>query len=185
MSFLPDKYEVPKSSGNYLRFEEGENKFRIMDNAVIGYEYWVTDKEGNKKPVRKRMNEAIPVEELEGDELPKHFWAFPVYNYAEEKIQILEITQKGIMRDIRALEKSKDWGDPQNYDLLVTRTGKKLDTKYSVNPVPPKPMDKGIIQYYKDLELNLEALFDNNDPFEASEKKKKDKFIDEVSKEIE
>ena len=177
--FLDSDYEVPQKAGNYMRFDEDENKFRILDKPIMGYEYWITNKDGSRKPIRKQMDEDIPVEELEGDEIPKHFWAMPVYNYQEEKIQILEITQKSILKSIRALERSKDWGSPLNYDIIVFKTGQKLETRYNVQPAPPKPLSKALLDDYKDMEIDLEALFEGKDPFG------KDKFIDEVSKKIE
>ena len=108
----------------------------------MGYEYWITNKDGSRKPIRKHMDENLPVEELEGDEIPKHFWAMPIYNYQEEKIQVLEITQKSILKAIRALERSKDWGSPLNYDIIVFKSGQKLETRYNIQPAPPKPLSK-------------------------------------------
>lgn len=185
MTFLPENYELPESVGNYMRFEKGANKFRILDKAVIGYEGWKTQEDGSKKPVRKRQGEAINVDEVDKEDEIKHFWAFPVYNYQEEKVQILEITQKGIMKEIRALERSKDWGSPLEYDITVTRTGDKLETRYTVQPSPPKKLDPAITKYYKDLKINLDALFDNEDPFADSKvKNMTDEEIAEVADKV-
>jgi len=112
-----------------------------------------------------------------GDE-PKHFWAFVVWNYKDEKVQILEVTQKGIMKAIRNLVNDEDWGDPKNYDLVVTREGEGLETEYSVNPKPKTELDKGIQVFYKDLNINLEALFDGDDPFSTNIK------VDELPEEL-
>ena len=54
MSILPENYEVPESAGNYMKFEEGENTFRIVSNVIVGWEYWIEDAEGNRKPIRVR-----------------------------------------------------------------------------------------------------------------------------------
>ena len=94
----------------------------------------------------------------------------PVYNYQEEKIQILEITQKGIQKGIRALSRDIDWGSPLNYDLVVTREGKELNTKYQVNPKPAKNLDKGIQKLFEDMHIDLTALYRNDDPFKSNEK---------------
>lgn len=162
--FLPSDYEIPDSSTGYMKFEEGENRFRVLSSAIIGWESWVKDKEGNRRPKRWRMEEQIPAEEI-GDD-PKHFWAFVVWNYKTERVQILEITQKGIMRSIKALTKNEKWGDPKNYDIVVTRTGKTMqDTEYQVTPDPKEDLDKGIKKFYEDLEIDLEALYRGEDPF--------------------
>ena len=103
---------------------------------------------------------------------------FGIEKQEEEKIQILEITQKSILKSIRALERSKDWGSPLNYDIIVFKTGQKLETRYNVQPAPPKPLSKALLDDYKDMEIDLEALFEGKDPFG------KDKFVDEVSEKI-
>jgi hypothetical protein len=175
--FLPDKYSMPDANTGYFRFKQGENKFRVLSSAIVGWESWVDD-DGKRKPLRFRMDEKIPVDKI-GDD-PKHFWAFVVWNYAEEKIQILEITQKGIMKSIQSLVSDEDWGDPKNYDLVVTRTGEGLETEYQVNPKPKKELDKGIIQFYKDLNINLEALFSGGDPFKSESSELTDKEMDEI-----
>jgi hypothetical protein len=176
--FLDDKYEVPQKSGNYMRWIDGENKFRILGKPVLGWEGWKEQKDGGRKPVRKHMDEIISVDEVDEEDKIKHFWAMPVWNYQEEKVQILEITQKGIQKSIRAMEKSKDWGSPLEYDILVTKSGQKLETEYQVNPIPPKKLDPAIYVIYENMEINLEALFEGEDPFAS----KID--IDKVSKEI-
>lgn len=176
MSFLPDKYEIPSASTGYMKFKQGENKFRILSNAIVGWESWVVDEEGNRKPLRWRMGEKVPAEKI-GDN-PKHFWAFVVWNYNEEKVQILEITQKGIMRAIKALTADEDWGDPRNYDIVVIRTGEGMETEYQVKPKPKSKLDEGILRFYKDLTINLEALFEGKDPFESE-----DLAIEEIFKE--
>ena len=168
-NFLPDNYEVPQKSGNYFRFIEGENRFRILSSPIIGWETWIENKDGSRKPIRKPMDKPFNVDEVDNPEDIKHFWAMPIYNYQEEKIQILEITQKGIQKSIKALAKDVDWGSPVNYDLVVTREGKELNTKYQVNPKPAKKLDEGILQLYKDMKIDLTALYRNDDPF-SSEK---------------
>ena len=59
-NFLPQDYEIPQDVGNYMKFEDGENKFRILDKPIIGWEGWKTHSDGSHKPVRKRMIESIP-----------------------------------------------------------------------------------------------------------------------------
>src|ERR1700731_3705061 len=42
--FLPENYERPVSSGNYMKFADGPNKLRIMSAPIFGHEYWTKDK---------------------------------------------------------------------------------------------------------------------------------------------
>lgn len=170
MDFLPVDYKIPETS-NYMKFAQGENRFRIISKPIIGYEFWVTEGE-SRKPVRRRMNEEIQVGELE-DGVVKHFWAFVVYNFDAQKIQILELTQKGLMKSVTNLGKNKKWGSPLNYNLVVTKTGEKMATEYQITP---EPTDKKEDEFIKDIKIkaekmniNLEALYTGDDPFAAVE----------------
>ena len=169
--FLPKEYEVPVKSGNFMKFQNGENKFRILASPILGWETWKDLPEGGRKPVRTTMDKPFTTEEVEGGDPNnvKHFWAMPVWNYQEERMQILEITQKGIQKSIRAMEKSEDWGSPLEYDILVTKTGQKLETEYQVMPKPPKKLDPGIQQLFKDMQININALYEGKDPFAVDE----------------
>ena len=66
MSFLPDNYSEPVES-NYMSFEEGDNTFRVLDKATVGWEYWKeTIIEGKKvnRPVRVKEHDSIPLAEV-------------------------------------------------------------------------------------------------------------------------
>lgn len=170
--FLPKGYEVPTAETGYMRWEEGENKFRILASPILGYEAWneVKGEDGKKKraPLRFRMEAQIPIDELDEPEKVKHFWAMPVWNYSLKRVQILEITQKGIQRTLRALAKDKEWGSPLGYDVSVVRSGQTIqDTEYETIPSPPKPLAKEIKEAYERATINLEALFDGENPFES------------------
>jgi hypothetical protein len=39
-TFLQDNYEPKKTTGNYFRYEDGENIIRIMSSAITGFEYF-------------------------------------------------------------------------------------------------------------------------------------------------
>ena len=167
--FLPPDYEVPSSRENYMRFEEGDNKFRILCSPIIGWEAWVSDEQGGRKPIRQPMDKPFSVDQVDAPEDIKHFWAMVVYNYNLKKIQILEITQKGIQKSIKALARDEDWGTPLNYDLVVVREGKDKSTTYSLNPKPAKKIDPGIARLYKNMQIDLYALYEGKDPFANKE----------------
>lgn len=165
--FLPSNYEAPKSNSSYMKFQDGVNKLRVLSSAIVGYEYWTQD----NKPVRiKEYPKVQPADlRMEDDGRPtkiKHFWAFTVWNYAEEKMQILEVTQATIQKGIMSLVNDEDWGDPKQYDLKITKTGKKLDTDYTIGTGPGKtelPIE--IATEFTMNEPNLNALFSGEDPF--------------------
>lgn len=163
-NWLPDNYEKPQpSGGNYFKLQDGTNKFRIMSAPILGYEYWTEE----NKPVRlKEMPEESP-EDMKSEGKLKHFWAFVVWNYKEKKVQILELTQVSIQGPITDLVTSEDWGDPQGYDLTITKKGQKLDTEYTVQPSPHKATPLEALNAYKEANVDLNALFKGEDPFGA------------------
>jgi hypothetical protein len=173
MTFLPQDYDknenLNETGGSYMRFQEGENKFRILASPIVGWEWW-NEVDGKRKPNRVRINETIDVSKVDDEENVKRFWAMPVWNYATKKIEILEITQKGLQNTLKALSKDEEWGSPLEYNISVIRTGKDLGTTYELIPSPPKPLDKEIADKFKEAHINLEALFDGDDPFSASSK---------------
>ena len=162
MTFLPEGYTTPQ--GNYAKLSQGDNTFRILSSAIVGYSYWNTD----KKPVRSREEPMSPVN-MRPDDKIKHFWAFTIWNYDANKVQILELTQKSIQEAIRALVMNPKWGDPKGYDITISRDGQGLETTYNVMPNPHSPLDQVIAN--QSIQINLEALYDGGDPFEGAESK--------------
>lgn len=166
--FLPKDYEVPASGGNYMKFVKGENRFRILSTPILGFVWW-NEVGGERKPRRVKMGTPIPTNEVDDPDDIKHFWAMVVHNYEGNKIQILEVTQKGIQKTLRSLSADKDWGSPVGtYDIVVTRSGDGLETKYEVLPKPAKPLDPGVKVAYEAMNINLEELFRNGDPFNST-----------------
>ena len=161
MSFkLPKNYEVPKSPSRYYKFEQGDNVFRILGDVVLGWEDWIND-----KPVRTPYTQPKP--DPSGDRAIRHFWAFPVWDYKDSSIKILEITQATIQGEIANLYNDKDWGLPTDYDINVKRTGEGKETRYSTIAKPPKPLDAEIEKEWKATDVDLKKLFTNDDPFDS------------------
>ncbi len=178
MSFRPKGHEK-YSVGPYTKFEEGENKFRILREPITGYEYWV-DANGQivergkmsgegGKPMRLKEDAKFTNEQIGA---MKMFAAMVVWNYKAEKIQILQVKQVKIMNALDGLYDSKDWGDVTDYDIAITKekTGPKpIDVEYTVLPLPKKAVGKDILEAYENADVNLEALYDGEDPFKKEE----------------
>lgn len=161
--FLPEGYEAPEGGGNFMKLKDGENKFRILSKPIIGWLDWK-----DKKPYRFTFKNK-PEKPLEKGPI-KHFWAFIVWNYQAESIQVLEVTQQTIQQAIANLSKDDDWGAPFAYDIKVVRKGKDLDTEYSVIPSPKKPIPDNISKAALDKPCYLEALFSGSDPWVVTDK---------------
>lgn len=164
MEFLPQDYQAPKANSGYMKIQDGENKIRILSRPILGWEDWQ-----EKKPFRYHMDEK-PAKPYDPAKPIRHFWAFIVWNYNEQEIQILEITQATIRKSIEALCKDSDWGAPYFYDIKITKKGEMTTTEYSVNPIPHRSLDPVIIQAFKEKPCQLHALFDAQDPFSTDHK---------------
>lgn len=159
--FLPQGYEAPTSGGAYMKFENGENRFRILSKPIVGWVDWK-----DKKPYRHQMNDKpLP---FDATKPVKHFWAFIVWNYKTARVEILEITQSTIQSAVANLSKDSDWGTPFKYDIKVIKSGAGMETEYSVNPVPHKEVAQDVKDGFFATKINLEKLFSGENPFEAT-----------------
>jgi hypothetical protein len=159
--FLPPSYESPKTPSGYMKLQDGENKLRILTEAIYGWEDWKEN-----KPIRYRF-ETKPIP-IDPSKPIKHFWAFIVWNYTDQKIQIYEVLQASIRNKIEALARDNDWGNPFKYDLKIIKTGKQKDTKYDVNPVAPREIEFKIREEFSKTPIWLDALFSSDDPFKPT-----------------
>lgn len=170
MAFLPNDYEVP-TSGNYFKLEDGDNELLILGSAILGYEYWNLD----NKPVRlKDKPTQMPVDiraEKDGKKNIKHFWAFPVWSFKSKSVNVLEITQKGIMGALQNLARSDKWGDPiMTYSLSINRSGEGLNTEYTVVPNPKEEVSAEITEAWETAKakgFDIARLYEGGDPFTA------------------
>jgi hypothetical protein len=169
MTFLPSEAKEPKTKNNYtMPLDEGRHKLRVLSSAIVGYEGW--DTSGDKKvPVRYAMGEEPPFGP--DGKSPKYFWAFVVWNYEQERVQIMAVTQKTIRTQLQALVDDEAWGDPKEYDIALTRKGTKLDdTEYTLMPNPKTELEGEIGKAYKDTPVDLEAWMKGEDPFAKEDK---------------
>lgn len=157
--FLPDDYESPKTSSFYMKLQEGENKFRILSRPILGWEDWQ-----DKKPIRFKFHEK-PEKPVDPKKPIKHFWSMVVWNYNENEIQILHLTQATIRKSLESLCADSDWGSPYFYDLKIVKSGEGMETEYVLNPLPHKKLHPMVEDRFNERRCNLEALFDNEDPF--------------------
>lgn len=159
--FEDNSYKLP-STDNYMRFKEGENTFRVLSSAIVGYEYFNRE----NKPVRSKL----PFDEtpdIKDDGEVKHFWAFCVWNYNDERVQVLQISQKGIMAFMQNLINNKRWGNPQGYDITVNRTGSGMNTEYTYMANPHSVLEEKIVEAWSKSHIDLTELYKGGDPFKS------------------
>jgi len=169
--FLKKDYKLPDPPTKYMKFKQGENKFRVLSSAIVGWEYWLDTKDG-RKPFRVRYQKDLPDEYAD---LAKHFWMFVVYNYNVSRVQVLEVTQRTIQKKMERLTRNPDWGSPEEYDLTVSRSGEGFDTEYDTTQSPKTEVDEGTVQLYKDMEIDLKYIYEGRNPFKAEREKQEEK----------
>jgi len=171
MVFFPENYEIPSSSSNFTKFEKGDTKIRILTSPVLGWVYWTIEP---NRPVRLAMDKKPVVQPVNakldenGRFRPRHFWLLKIWNYNTQQIEVCEITQKNIQGAIAAFSKESDYGHPNGYDIVINRVGEGYETKYQVMPKVPKEVSAEIKQADKEVEVNLNAVFTGDNPFEVS-----------------
>jgi len=171
-SFVPANYVAPTSGGgDFTKLADGANSLRILSELpLIGWAYWNTA----GKPVRSLEHPGQPADIRIGTdgkpEKVKEFWAMAVYNIGTKKVELWEVTQAQIKDAIISLSRDADWGHPMGYSLKITKTGQKLETKYSVMPGKPAPLPADVQAVVDASPVNLMALIDGGNPFDTQPK---------------
>jgi hypothetical protein len=173
-TFLPENYEPPKSNDHYLKLQDGDTKIRIISKPIIGYEDW-----RDNKPIRYKQ-EQKPESSFDPKRPIKHFWSFIVWSYKDERIMIYHVTQVSVIKALTDLVRDEDWGSPFNYDIKITKSGKEMQTKYVVTPLPHKICPLYIKEAFEAKPCNLEAMYYNEDPFAPSINKTEGCFSEKI-----
>ena len=164
---IPPNTNIPSSS-QFMKFNDGANKLRIISDFVTGWEGWK-----DNKPFRHEGQvckiQATQVD-LNKNNKPNinYFWAAIVYNYKEKRVQVLEITQKTVMSALQGFEENSDWGDLKGYDVTVNKSKEGGKTSYTVTPSPAKDMTIEAKQIIDNAEeMDLQKIFDGKYPVEV------------------
>jgi hypothetical protein len=179
---LDPNFEEPKRYGDYTKLEEGENRLRILSEGIFGVEYWKETEEidlrtgkKKKKPIRRPIEQATTIETSDWP----YFYAFFVWNYKAQKIQILSSTKRGIVKGLEKLTTSEDWKDVSQYDLIILKTktnpSDNMSVEYSITPRRPTALEAEISEKWENSCFNRNALlllFAGQDPFEYQHKLK-------------
>jgi len=139
-----DAQAVPQTNSDFMKLEIGENKFRVLSTPIVGYETWV-EEDGKKKPIRswtKLAKEPSNISVWEyGTQFNKYFRAFIVWDYTSNGMKLLQLDKKGILTDIENYFGMEWKEDPRQYDMIIKKTGKGTETKYSLVVMDNKPLD--------------------------------------------
>lgn len=164
------------ASGSSVRF------CLVSDEPLEFYECWAEGRDGKAKPFRfdfepgpddiaialgdysRRMNR-----EGTGYEAIKFAIALPVYNYDTSRIEILQLGQKSLIRELDAISQMPDYDDLLAVDFLLGKEGSGLSTEYKLTPVPRKKgADADITTAWEETRgagFDITRLLSGEDPF--------------------
>jgi hypothetical protein len=179
VNFFEQGHEIPDKRNQFMKFVQGKNRIRFIGNPVSGFVFFGKTKrdDGSEtvKPYRRRESEGEfsleeminrdvrmkPDGEIEGQ---KYFVMGLVYNHQKEKLQVLEITQKSILKALKSYVESEEYGHPSGYDLTIEKKGDGLNTEYTVIVSPPKPLSDEIVEAVGNTSCDLQKIFDGEYP---------------------
>lgn len=160
----------------YFKPQTDENRVRVISMPIFGWVEWTEDEEGKRKPVRTQIDDKP--EDSDDDNKAKKFMTIAIIDREDDdKVKIWEITQQSIIKAIKALSDTPDWGKPFAYDIIVTKTGEDLKTKYVVTPCPKKQLDKSIVREAQQRPCNLDKLFEGENPWEVEDGEETEYFF--------
>jgi len=194
MAFLSKSASAAVSSngstaGGYLSLSKlpdgGSVRFALLsDEPLEFYESW-GQANGVNKPFRfdfeptyedvvAEMGDFEPREGRGGPGTAdvKFAIACPVYNYESGKVQILQITQKSILKELDKISQEEDYAELTAWDFSVSKEGSGLKTEYTVRPLPRKKgsqehIDAAWIEA-KSEGFDVSRLLTGGNPFKAA-----------------
>lgn len=164
-------------SGSSVRFA------LLTDEPLEFYECWGEDQEGKAKPFR--FSDDPSPSEVEAEMGPnyerrlnregtdvdpaKFAMAAPVFNFETGSVQVMSLTQKGLIREIDKLSQLEDYQDILAWDFVMEKEGAGLNTQYSLRIVPRKKATQGAIDdawaAARDAGFDIYRLMTGGNPF--------------------
>ena len=153
------------TGGGYLnpsKIQSGSSvRFALLsDQPLEFFECWGEAEDGSVKPFRfaEDPSDADIKEEMGDDysrrlnregtapEGVKFAIAAPVYNFDTEGVQIMQLSQKSIIRELDGISQMEDYANLLEHDFVLGKEGNGLNTEYSLRPVPRKKGSNDTIQ---------------------------------------
>ena len=106
-----------------------------------------------------------------GHEPVKAAMAFFIFSYETSSIQVLQLTQKGIIRELDQLTQMEEYQSLEDYDFILSKEGSGITTEYALRIVPLKKGGKAEVHAAaQELEKaggDIKRLLDGGNPFKA------------------
>ena len=160
MSFIPKQHssqlQSASSRDEYLTpgkvKADGQVRFAMLANEPLCYfEVWGQDETGKPKPFR--FAEEASAEHIEqemgvnykrtvyddGNEAPQKFAiSVPIYNYDINRVQILSMSQKNLIKEFDQISQVEEYSDMTEWDFIMTKSATVSPDMYGLRPVPRK-----------------------------------------------
>lgn len=123
--------EIAESGGKYVKFWDTPVKLRVLTWITVARSDW--DKSGEKSKEYLTQEKQSPLNPWDEKNQPKQVRLIWVYNHTEKKVQLWNVSQVSIMKELKRLSKDEDFGDPREYDIKVTKVVSSSKTEYKVD----------------------------------------------------
>ena len=99
----------------------------------------------------------------------KFAMAAPVFNFETGSVQVMSLTQKGLIREMDKLSQLEDYKDILDWDFVMEKEGAGLNTQYSLRIVPrKKATESAILDAWaaaRDSGFDINRLMTGGNPF--------------------
>jgi hypothetical protein len=158
-------YTDPKKPSKYLKLSEGTHLLHFLTEPKDVVSYFVQFVDGNDGKKQKICTPDLGDGNQPAD--TKRTWAFKVWNYDIEEIQILEVSQRSIQDYLHSIATGKIRKDWTKYPIQITRKGEKMETVYTCMAGDNQAITLEIEKAMANTFVNLQAMATGQDPFDS------------------
>ena len=181
---MPSNYKLPSKAEQFFKLKAGKNSVRVVSSELVEcFLIFGSDKKTNRKRIVRDVSGEIekdcyfsqkeidalnltPDKETGKIDQPKYCWILKVWNYDLKRIQVWEISQATIQKDLTNCFSDADYADCTMYDLHITKEGEKLNTKYTFLPGKEKDLPAEFWENVRLTTCNIDAIFEGAYPME-------------------
>lgn len=121
-------YNNYKRPSDYVRFEEGDNRVRIVSNGAMGYAHGIKTA-GRWVPLGLCTEDSTCKHCKKGNQ-PKRFWKWIAYDFNSGETRLLDVGP--MVGNAICEESSKLKKDAMEMDFIIKRIGVGRGTKYEI-----------------------------------------------------
>lgn len=143
------------ASVDFIKLQTGQNQMRIVSKPSLVDVHWEKSVDGSTKKLTC-LGRECPI--CKAGKVPMQRYQVKVIDRTDGKVKVLE-GGTTIFNQVKNLAMDPEYGNPEMYDIKVTKSGSGRETKYSILPAPRKtelsPEESKAVEESKSLaELN-------------------------------